>query len=84
MLKKIVVHNIKMGDVEDPDLFVAEPIWNWQQTDQGKFVMENAVETPSWHRSLDPYTYGYNYAIIAEFDEKKLAEFYLRWGPVKK
>lgn len=73
-----------MGDVEDPDLFVAEPIWKWQQTDAGKFVMERAIETPRWIRNIDQYTYGYKYAIMAAFDEKTRAEFYLRYGSVKK
>ena len=31
-----VVHTIRMGDVEDPDLMIAQPIWEWQQTDAGK------------------------------------------------
>ena len=84
MVREVVVHTITMGDVEDPDLYVAEPIWKWQQTDQGKFVMEHATQTPKWHRSVDPYSYGYKYAILAELDDKRLAEFYLRWGPVKK
>lgn len=84
MIREVVVHTISMGDVEDPDLYVAEPIWKWQQTDQGKFVMENAVQAPRWQRSIDPYSYGYKYAIIAELDEKRLTEFYLRWGPIKK
>lgn len=84
MIKEIVVHTIRMGDVEDPDLFVAEPIWKWQQTDVGKFVMEHAKETPRWIREIDAYSYGYKYAIMAAFDERTLTEFYLRYGPVKK
>ena len=39
---KVVVHKIRMGDVEDPDLYVAEPIYNWQQTDAGKFKIGRA------------------------------------------
>lgn len=84
MVKDIVVHTIPMGDVEDPDLFVADPIWKWQQTDQGKFVMENSIETPRWERKVDVRHYGWTYYIVARFEEKKLSEFYLRWGPVKK
>ena len=84
MVKEIVVHTISMGDVEDPDLMVADPIWKWQQTDQGKFVMENSVQTPRWLRAVDPSTYGYKYSILAEFDEKKLVEYYLRWGPINR
>jgi len=79
-IHKVVVHTIKMSDCEDPDIMVAEPMWNWQQSDQGKFVMENAIETPSWHRHYDTFSYGHIYAIVAELDSKKLAEFYLKWG----
>ena len=79
-IHKIVVHRFKMGDVEDPDLFAAEPIYNWQQTEQGQFVMANAVEPPVWQRQMDLRHYGYDYAIIAELEAKKLTEFYLKWG----
>ena len=34
------VVTIRMGDVEDPDLMVAQSIWEWQQTDAGKWIME--------------------------------------------
>ena len=54
-----VVHTIRMGDVEDPDLFVAEPIYQWQQTEAGKWIMENSLPKPSWHRHHDKYTYDY-------------------------
>ena len=79
-IHKVVVYKFKMGDVEDPDLYAAEPMWKWQQSDAGKFVMEHAIEKPTWHRHLDHVTYGYQYAIVAELEAKKLSEFYLRWG----
>jgi len=46
--------------------------------------MANAEDTPIWKRAVDVNTYGYRYAIIAELESKKLTEFYLRYGPVKK
>ena len=79
-IHKVVVHRIRMGDVEDPDLYVAQPIWDWQESEQGKFVMEHAVSKPEWHRQLDIYGLGWQYAIVAELEAKKLSEFYLRWG----
>jgi hypothetical protein len=79
-IHKVVVHKFTMGDVEDPDLYAAEPMWKWQQTEQGKFIMEHAVDTPEWHRRIDHTTYGYQYAITAELESKKLSEFYLKWG----
>jgi hypothetical protein len=71
---------MRVGDVDDPDIYVAQQIWEWQQTDAGKFVMEHAINTPSYHQSLDYQTYGYRYAVVAELEAKKLSEFYLRWG----
>lgn len=79
-IHKVVVHTFGVGDVEDPEIYAAEPIWEWQQTDAGKFVMEHAIGTPSYHKSLDYQTYGYRYAVVAELEAKKLSEFYLRWG----
>ena len=79
-IHKVVVHTFTMGDVEDPDLYAAEPMWKWQESEQGKFVMENALDQPEWHRQLDHTSYGYKYAITAELEAKKLSEFYLRWG----
>ena len=79
-IHKVTVHVFSVSDVEDPDIYAAQPIWDWQQTDAGKFVMEHAVETPSYHSQLDYNSYGYRYAIVAELKAKKLSEFYLRWG----
>jgi len=82
--KTIVVHTITMGDVEDPDLMVAEPIWQWQQTPHGKWVMENAIpESPIWNRMADPVMWGHKYIISATFEGKKLTEYYLRFGQSK-
>ena len=79
-IHKLVVHKFSMGDVEDPDLYAAEPLWKWQESEQGKFVMEHAVDKPIWHRQLDVQNYGHLYVIVAELEAKKLSEFYLRWG----
>lgn len=79
-IHKVVVHRFRMGDVEDPDIYVAEPLWKWQQSDAGQFVMKHAINQPEWHRHTDLSNYGFNVAIVAELEKKKLAEFYLRWG----
>jgi len=78
-IHKVVVYKFSVGDVEDPDLYAAQPMWEWQQSDAGKFIMENAIETPEFHRHLDANTLGYKYAITAKLEKKKLSEFYLKW-----
>ena len=68
--RDVCVHEIRMGDVEDPDLFVADPIWRWQQTEAGKFVMEHAEDKPYWTRNVDHASYGYKYCIMARLSEQ--------------
>jgi hypothetical protein len=82
-IHKVIVHRFRLGDVEDPDLYAAEPLYKWQESDPGKFIMEHAIDKPEWHRHLDQSTYGYQYAIVAELEMKKLSEYYLRFGPIK-
>ena len=74
-----VVHTINMGDVDDPDLFVAQPIHEWQQTEAGKWIMENSSPTPSWHRHMDYSTYGYKYQIRAYLTHKQLTFWKLKF-----
>jgi hypothetical protein len=79
-IHKVVVHRFNIGDVDDPEIYAAEPIMQWEKSDAGKFVMEHAVEVPVWRHQIDHQTYGYQYVIVAELEAKKLSEFYLRWG----
>ena len=74
-----VVHTINMGDVEDPDLYVADPIYQWQQTEAGKWIMENSSPSPSWHRNVNHMTYGYQYQIRAYLTHKQLTYYKLKY-----
>ena len=82
-IHKVVVHSFSMGDVDDPDLYAAQPIYEWQQSDAGKFVMEHAVAEPIWLKNIDNVSWGYKYIIVAELEKKKLSEFYLRFDKAK-
>lgn len=68
--RDVCVHEVRLSDVEDPDLWVASPIWEWQQTEVGKFIMEHAVEKPYWISHMDPATYGHLYKIMARLSEQ--------------
>jgi hypothetical protein len=79
-VREVVVHEFTMGDVEDPDLYAAEPLWKWQESEAGQWVMNNAVDTPTWHRIADPMSYGYRYQITATLMGPTLTEWLLRHG----
>ena len=76
---KVCLHSFNMGDVEDPDLVVAEPIWQWQQTEAGKYVMENSNPRPSWHHNYDYNYYGNLYTIVAYFTPEQLTFYKLKF-----
>ena len=78
-MQEVIVHKIRMGDVEDPDLFVAEPIYKWQQSDEGKWIMEKSKQQPMWKRNIDPATYGYVYTIHAWLDGQDLTYWKLKY-----
>ena len=79
-VREVMVHEFTMGDVEDPDLYAAEPLWKWQQSEEGAWIMENAVETPSWYRIPDQMQYGYRYEIRAKLSGARLTEWLLKYG----
>ena len=77
-VREIVVHEFMMGDVEDPDLYAAQPLWEWQGSEEGKWIMEHAVETPSWVRMPDTLQYGYKFQVRAKLMGARLTEYLLR------
>lgn len=71
-------HEFTMGDVDDVDVYVAQPIYEWQQTEKGKWVMANASDL-KYYTSPDPSTFGHRVTIRGELEEKRATEFCLRW-----
>lgn len=77
---KITVHTFLIGDVEESILYAAGPLHEWEKSDVGQWVMKNAEDTPEYHSSVDYQHYGHRYAITAILEEKKLTEYYLKFG----
>ena len=77
--RDVCVYEIKMGDVEDPDIYVAAPIWEWQQTDAGRFVMEHAVGKPYWIQHRDHSSYHQVYRIMARLSEQNETFYRLKY-----
>lgn len=71
------VHSFNMSDVEDPDLWAGASFLEWEKSDAGKWVMENSMPTPIWHRI--PCDYGWQYHIKAYFTPKELTYYKLKY-----
>lgn len=65
-----VVHTFLLADTEDPDLYCAQPIWEWQQSPAGKWVMENSETVPVFRHYPDTNTLSYKFEILATFSLK--------------
>jgi hypothetical protein len=76
----VIVHRFRMGDVEDPDLYAAQPLWEWQQSEMGAWIMERSVETPMWHRQMNTNQYHMDYAIEAWLRGVDYSFWVLKWG----
>jgi len=66
-----VVYEFKIGYVEDPEIYAAEPLWKWQQSEAGKWILEHSLEPPSWHKGGISYldmstTYHVRTILLAE------------------
>jgi hypothetical protein len=76
----VKVHKFLLGDVDDADLYAAVPIMEWQNSEQGQWVMKHAVESPMWHRYMEPVTYGWQYMITAKLRGPDYTFFTMKWG----
>jgi hypothetical protein len=72
-----IVHRFTMGDVDDVEVYMAQPIYEWQQTEHGQWVMKNGKD-PTYHINADPVTYGYQIVITAHITPKRWTEYILR------
>jgi hypothetical protein len=68
--RDVCVHEFLLGDVEDPDLYAAEPLLLWENSEAGKWVMANAQEQPYWIRNCHYTTFFYQFKIMARLSNK--------------
>jgi len=68
-----------MGDVDDVEVYAAQPISEWLQTENGKWVQERC-EDLSWHTLANPDTYGYRVILRGSITDKHATEYYLRFS----
>jgi hypothetical protein len=78
-MQKITFHSFGMGDVEDPELYAAQPLYEWQQTEQGQWVIENCPD-PQYIIRPDVNTFGQQVIVYGNLEDRLATEYLLRWG----
>jgi len=77
-MKRLSLHQFRMGDVDDVEIYVAQPIYEWQQTPQGRWCMDNATNL-HYLTGFDTEGFGYQITITGDLEDKLATEFLLRW-----
>ena len=75
----IVVAKLRVGDVEDPDIYLGAVSYEWLQTEVGQWARENSVEPLTYHQYGDPFHWGFTYAITARLSEQNITYFHLKF-----
>jgi hypothetical protein len=77
---KYIVHTIEMGDVEDPEIYAAAPILDFEKTDKGRWLTENSKQQMEYIVRPNQETYGWMVIIFAWLEEQDLTYYRLKWG----
>jgi hypothetical protein len=76
----VCVHEFRLSDVDDPEIYLAEPVSDWQKSEAGQWVMEHAAQQPYWIKQMDLTSYVYQIRIMARLSEQNQTFFQLKWG----
>lgn len=76
---RIHVHNFLLGDVDDPELYAAEPILKFKKTERGQWLHKHSYKEMTYDIFTDYESYGYRCVIYAWLNDKDLTYYTLKW-----
>jgi len=77
---KYIVHTIEMGDVEDPEIYAAAPIIDFERSEKGRWLMANSYKQLEFTIHPNERTYGWKILIWSYLNEQDLTFYSLKWG----
>jgi len=80
---KLIVKTLRVGDVEDPEIYLGAVAHDWLQTDHGKYVKEKAKDLMYNQAHINDGYFGFQYYITALFEDEDAVIYKLKWGDVK-
>ena len=66
-----------MGDVDDVEVYAAQPIYEWLQTDAGKWVNERCEDL--YWQTVPNNSYGWTVVLRGSITDQHAIEYYLRF-----
>ena len=75
-----IVHSFRMGDVDDPEIYAAQPLYEWEKSEKGQWVMQHSLDQPTFYIRPDLQSYGHSVTVEAELTEEDATYFALKWA----
>jgi hypothetical protein len=79
---KLVVKTLKIGDVDDPEIYLGAVAYDWFQTEHGAWVKQHSVDMV-YHQNIEYASFGYAYHITATFKDEDALIYKLKWSNIK-
>lgn len=76
----ITFHRFNLSDVDDPEIYAAQPIWEWEQTEFGQWCKEHSTVPVSYRIVVDYNQYGYRVDLYGDLTPEDRTFFTLKWG----
>jgi hypothetical protein len=74
------VHTVRVNSIDDDsDLLIADPLYKWETSDAGQWIMQNALETPQWVKTTDHRTIQYTYLVRAKLTPEQYTYWKLKY-----
>jgi len=78
VLIRIVFEILRLGDVEDPEIYAAEPLMEFMRSEKGAWVKDHCAN-PLYAIESDLNTMGYSIAVYGFVDDEAATYYKLRW-----
>lgn len=69
-----------MGDCEDPEIYAAAPLLDFEKSEKGQWLKERALEKMHYNLSTSYETYGYNCTVWAKLNEEDAVFYNLKYN----
>jgi len=77
------VHQFELAALEDPVVEAGPKLYEWEQSEQGQWIMAHALETPVWNKYEDMMHYMVKFIITAKLRGRDYTFWTMKWGSAK-
>jgi hypothetical protein len=81
-MTRVVFKTLKLGDVEDPEIYLGAAVWDWFQTEHGAWVREHARDLV-YVSTIDYASMGHTYKIAGLLEDEDEFLYKIKWGEIE-